>query len=66
MVIIITYIGEREKFSQWIYIKISSLMLWPIDPLSFNDLLYFCGNKHILIPNNVQRLAAFLLTKIMS
>ena len=44
-----TWVGEREMWSQCINIEISSLLLLPIDPLLSDALLYFYGNKHILI-----------------
>ena len=44
-----TWVGERELWSQCVYIEISSLLLWPIDPLSSNTLLYLYDNKLILI-----------------
>ena len=36
-------------WSQYINIEISSLLLWPIDPLLSDALLYFYDNKRILI-----------------
>ena len=45
-----TWVGEKEMWSQLMYIEISSPLLWPIDSLSFDALLYFYDNKHILIP----------------
>ena len=38
-----------EMWSQYINIKISSLLLWPIDLLLSDALLYFYDNKRILI-----------------
>ena len=41
-------VGEREMWSQCTTIEISSLLLWPVDPLLSDALLYFYDNKHIL------------------
>ena len=51
LVIMTTWVDEREIWSQCINIEISSLFLWPTDPLLSNALLCFYDNKHILILN---------------
>ena len=49
LVIMTTWVGEREMWSRCINVEIPSLLLWPIDPLLSDALLYFYDNKHILI-----------------
>ena len=48
-----SWVGEREMLSKRINIEILSLVLWPIDPLLSDALLYFYDNKHILILINI-------------